>query len=168
MKLDTLQDLFVHGLQDLYSAEQQLVEALPQMISAAGSEELRTALQEHLEQTRGHVSRLEDLLPMVGADGAAEKCEGMEGLLREGQKVIKAPADPMVKDAALIAAAQKVEHYEIAGYGTVAALADILDLDDAKDTLGQILDEEETADKLLTKIATGGMFRVGVNERAPS
>jgi ferritin-like metal-binding protein YciE len=168
MKLNTLQDLLVHGVQDLYSAEQQLVEALPQMIAAASSDELRTALQEHLEQTRGHVSRLEDLLPMVGAGGAAEKCEGMEGLLREGQKVIKEQGDPMVKDAALIAAAQKVEHYEIAGYGTVAALADILDLDDAKDTLGQILDEEETADKLLTKIATGGMFRVGVNERAPS
>ena len=168
MKLNTLQDLFVHGLQDLYSAEQQLVEALPQMISAASADELRTALSEHLEQTRGHVSRLEDLLPTVGAAGSAEKCEGMEGLLREGQKVIKGQGDPMVKDAALIAAAQKVEHYEIAGYGTVAALADILDLDDAKDTLGQILDEEETADKLLTKIATGGMFRVGVNERAPS
>jgi ferritin-like metal-binding protein YciE len=168
MKLNTLQDLLVHGVQDLYSAEQQLVEALPQMIAAASSDELRTALQEHLEQTRGHVSRLEDLLPMVGAGGAAEKCEGMEGLLREGQKVIKGQGDPMVKDAALIAAAQKVEHYEIAGYGTVAALADILDLDDAKDTLGQILDEEETADKLLTKIASGGMFRVGVNERAPS
>jgi ferritin-like metal-binding protein YciE len=168
MKLNTLQDLLVHGVQDLYSAEQQLVEALPQMIAAASSDELRTALQEHFEQTRGHVSRLEDLLPMVGAGGAAEKCEGMEGLLREGQKVIKGQGDPMVKDAALIAAAQKVEHYEIAGYGTVAALADILDLDDAKDTLGQILDEEETADKLLTKIATGGMFRVGVNERAPS
>jgi ferritin-like metal-binding protein YciE len=168
MKLNTLQDLLVHGVQDLYSAEQQLVEALPQMIAAASSDELRTALQEHLEQTRGHVSRLEDLLPMVGAGGAAEKCEGMEGLLREGQKVIKGQGDPMVKDAALIAAAQKVEHYEIAGYGTVAALADILDLDDAKDTLGQILDEEETADKLLTKIATGGMFRVGGNERAPS
>jgi len=168
MTLKTLQDLLVHGVQDLYSAEQQLVEALPQMISAAASDELRTALQEHLEQTRGHVSRLEDLLPMIGADGAAEKCEGMEGLLREGQKVIKEQGDPMVKDAALIAAAQKVEHYEIAGYGTVAALADILDLDDAKDTFGQILDEEETADKLLTKIATGGMFRVGVNERAPS
>jgi ferritin-like metal-binding protein YciE len=168
MKLNTLQDLLVHGVQDLYSAEQQLVEALPQMIAAASSDELRTALQEHLEQTRGHASRLEDLLPMVGAGGAAEKCEGMEGLLREGQKVIKGQGDPMVKDAALIAAAQKVEHYEIAGYGTVAALADILDLDDAKDTLGQILDEEETADKLLTKIATGGMFRVGVNERAPS
>jgi len=168
MKLNTLQDLLVHGVQDLYNAEQQLVEALPQMIAAASSDELRTALQEHLEQTRGHVSRLEDLLPMVGAGGAAEKCEGMEGLLREGQKVIKGQGDPMVKDAALIAAAQKVEHYEIAGYGTVAALAAILDLDDAKDTLGQILDEEETADKLLTKIATGGMFRVGVNERAPS
>jgi len=168
MKLNTLQDLFVHGLQDLYSAEQQLVEALPQMISAASADELRTALQEHLEQTRGHVSRLEDLLPLVGAAGAAEKCEGMEGLLREGQKVISGQGDPMVKDAALIEAAQKVEHYEIAGYGTAATLADILDLDDAQDILGQILEEEETADKLLTKIATGGMFRAGVNERAPS
>jgi ferritin-like metal-binding protein YciE len=153
-------------LQDLYGAERQLVDALPQMISAANADELRNALEEHLEQTRGHVSRLEDLLPMVGADGTAAKCEGMEGLLREGQEVIAAGGDPMVKDAALIAAAQKVEHYEIAGYGTAAALAEILDFDDARDSLGQILDEEETADKLLTKIATGGMLRAGVNERA--
>jgi ferritin-like metal-binding protein YciE len=90
----------------------------------------------------------------------------MQGLLKEGETIIAAEGDPLVKDAALIAAAQKVEHYEIAAYGTLATLADLLDLDDVKDVLGETLDEEETADKLLTKVATGGMFRAGVNERA--
>ena len=168
MRLQTLNDLFVDQLQDLYSAERQLVEALPKMASAASYDELREAFEQHLHETQDHVNRLSEIFGGMGVAPTGAKCEGMEGLLREGQKVIKGQGDPMVKDAALIAAAQKVEHYEIAGYGTVAALADILDLDDAKDTLGQILDEEETADKLLTKIATGGMFRVGVNERAPS
>ena len=97
---------------------------------------------------------------------SGEKCEGMEGLIREGEQVLTAQGDPTVRDAALIAAAQRVEHYEIAGYGTARTLADELDYDDAKDLLDQTLDEESNADKLLTKIATGGMFKAGINQQA--
>jgi ferritin-like metal-binding protein YciE len=152
-------------VEDLYSAEQQLVEALPRMMQAASSDELRSAFEQHLGETREHLQRVSELLPTFGIQ-PTETCEGMEGLIREGEKIVAAQGDPMAKDAALIAAAQRIEHYEIAGYGTAATLADILDLDDAKDMLGQTLDEEETADRLLTKIATGGMFRAGVNQRA--
>ena len=95
-------------------------------------------------------------------------CEGMRGLIEEGQEVLSAPGDPVVKDAALISAAQRVEHYEIAAYGTARTLADELDLGDAKDLLDQTLDEESSADKLLTKIATGGMFKAGINQQARS
>ena len=166
MEFQSLRDVFVEQVQDLYSAEQQLVEALPKMVTAADSDELSKALQNHLEETRGHLQRLQDLLPTVGAVTSTEPCEGMAGLLREGEKVIAATGDPIAKDAALIAAAQRVEHYEIAGYGTAATLADNLDLDEAKDVLEQTLDEETNADKLLTKVATGGMFRTGVNQAA--
>src|SRR6266508_1457465 len=158
MELKSLQDVFTEQLTDLYSAEAQLVEALPKVASAASSE--------HLEETRGHLQRLSDLLPTVGINSPSEKCEGMEGLIREGEKIISAQGDPLAKDAALIAAAQRVEHYEIAGYGTASTLADQLGLDDARDVLDQTLDEESNADKLLTKIATGGMFRAGINEQA--
>jgi ferritin-like metal-binding protein YciE len=166
MRLTSLQDVFAEQLKDLYSAEQQLVEALPKMASAAQSDELKQAFQTHLEETRGHFERLESLLPVVGITPTGERCEGMAGLIREGEKTIAAEGDPMAKDAALIAAAQRVEHYEIAGYGTARTLADMLDLDDAKDVLDQTLDEEASADKLLTKIATGGLFRSGVNQEA--
>jgi ferritin-like metal-binding protein YciE len=166
MKFDSLQDVFTDQLLDLRSAEQQLIEALPKMASAAKTDELRSAFTEHLEETRGHLRRIEELLPTLGIQPSNETCEGMEGLIREGQDAITAQGDPTAKDAAIIAAAQRVEHYEIAAYGTAATLADHLDLDDAKDVLEQTLDEEKTADKLLTKIATGGMFRTGVNERA--
>jgi ferritin-like metal-binding protein YciE len=166
MGFDSLQDVFAEQLNDLRSAEGQLVQALPQMAGAASSNELQQALQEHLAQTRGHLERVEDLLATSGITRTDEVCAGMRGLIEEGSKVISTPGDPMAKDAALIAAAQRVEHYEIAAYGTAATLADQLGLDDAKDVLGQILDEEETADKLLTKIATGGMFRAGINQQA--
>jgi ferritin-like metal-binding protein YciE len=166
MKLNSLQDVLGEQLEDLYSAEQQLIDALPKMASAASSEELRSAFNEHLGETRGHLERLKDILPTVGIQSPSETCEAMEGLIREGEKIITADGDPMAKDAALIAAAQRIEHYEIAAYGTARTLADILDLDEAKDLLDQTLDEEANADKLLTKIATGGLFRAGVNERA--
>jgi ferritin-like metal-binding protein YciE len=165
MRLNSLQDVLAEQVEDLYSAEQQLVEALPRMMQAASSDELRSAFEQHLGETREHLQRVSELLPALGIQ-PTETCEGMEGLIREGEKIVAAQGDPMAKDAALIAAAQRIEHYEIAGYGTAATLADILDLDDAKDMLGQTLDEEETADRLLTKIATGGMFRAGVNQRA--
>jgi ferritin-like metal-binding protein YciE len=168
MNLSSLQDVFAEQLNDLRSAEQQLVQALPKMASAAGSDELRTAFEEHLEQTRGHLERIEDVIATTGVASSGAECKAMKCLIAEGEEIVSADGDPLAKDAALIAAAQRVEHYEIAAYGTVVALADTLDHDEAKDTLGQTLDEEEMADKLLTKIATGGMFKAGVNERASS
>jgi ferritin-like metal-binding protein YciE len=166
MKLNSLNDVFVEQLEDLYSAEQQLVEALPKVAAAARSSELRGALDQHLEQTRGHVLRLERIFGEVGVGSPSQYCKGMEGLLKEGEELISAQGDSAGKDAALIAAAQRVEHYEIAAYGTARTLADELGFDEAKDLLNTTLDEESEADKLLTKIATGGMLRSGVNEEA--
>jgi len=166
MELQTLNDLFVDQVQDLYSAEQQLVQALPKMAAAASNDELREAFQNHLTETQDHVRRISDIFGELGVSPSGEKCEGMEGLIREGEQALTAQGDPTVRDAALIAAAQRVEHYEIAGYGTARTLADELDYDDAKDLLDQTLDEESNADKLLTKIATGGMFKPGINQQA--
>jgi ferritin-like metal-binding protein YciE len=166
MELQTLRDLFVEQLQDLYSAETQLVQALPALASAASHDELRQAFEHHLEETRGHVSRLEEIFGEIGASPSGETCKGMAGLIEEGREFVRTTGDPAVRDAALIAAAQRVEHYEIAAYGTVRTLADQLELGHAGDLLDQTLDEESNADKLLTKIATGGMFKTGVNERA--
>jgi ferritin-like metal-binding protein YciE len=166
MNLGSLEDVFAEQINDLRSAEQQLVQALPKMASAASSDELRTAFEEHLQQTRGHLERIDDVIATAGITATGEECKGMKGLIAEGEQIVSASGDSLAKDAALIAAAQRVEHYEIAAYGTVITLADTLDYDEAKDTLGQTLDEEETTDKLLTKIATGGMFKAGVNERA--
>jgi ferritin-like metal-binding protein YciE len=167
MQLQTVQDLFQHEISDLYSAETQLVDALPKMAQAATNDELRHAFQNHLEETRDHVRRLTDIRGQLGST-SSEQCEGMRGLIEEGEEIISAGGDPNVKDAALISAAQRVEHYEIAAYGTARTLADELDLDDVKDLLDQTLDEESNADKLLTKIATGGMFKAGINQQARS
>jgi ferritin-like metal-binding protein YciE len=166
VQLNSLHDVFVEQLQDLYSAEQQLVTALPKMATAASHDELRQAFEHHLEETRGHVSRLDEIFGELGKSPGGETCEGMQGLIKEGEKVIGMQGSPAAKDAALIAAAQRVEHYEIAGYGTLRTLADELDLGDSKDLLDQTLDEEGHADKLLTKIATGGLLKTGVNEEA--
>jgi ferritin-like metal-binding protein YciE len=165
MQLQTVQDLFEHEISDLYSAETQLVAALPKLAQAASNDELRQAFEHHLDETREHVRRLEEIRGQIGST-SSEECEGMRGLIEEGQEVITASGDVNVKDAALISAAQRVEHYEIAGYGTARTLADELDLDDAKDLLDQTLDEESNADKLLTKIATGGMLKQGINQQA--
>ena len=118
MKLQTLEDVFVEQIADLYSAERQLVQALPKLAGAAHSDELKEAFQTHLEQTHGHVSRLDEIFQHVPQTVPQEHCEGMEGLIREGEEIIAAPGDGAARDAALIAAAQRVEHYEIAGYGT--------------------------------------------------
>jgi ferritin-like metal-binding protein YciE len=166
VQLQTLRDLFIEQLQDLYSAETQLVQALPEMAASASHDELREAFQHHLEETRGHVARLTEIFGELGTSTSAETCKGMQGLIAEGREFVTSGGDSSVRDAALIAAAQRVEHYEIAAYGTVRTLADVLDLDHAKDLLDQTLDEESNADKLLTKIATGGMFKTGVNEQA--
>jgi ferritin-like metal-binding protein YciE len=167
MQLQTLQDLFEEEISDLYSAETQLIAALPKMAQAASNDELRNAFQEHLQETRDHVQRLEEIRGQIGSS-RTEECEGMRGLIKEGDEIVSAQGDPVVKDAALISAAQRVEHYEIAAYGTARTLADELDLADAKDLLDQTLEDESNADKLLTKIATGGMFKAGINRQARS
>jgi ferritin-like metal-binding protein YciE len=166
MQLQSLHDLFVEQLQDLYSAETQLVQALPEMAAAASHEELRDAFEQHLEETRNHVRRLDSIFSDIGVSTSGQTCKGMQGLVAEGREVLSMQGDATVIDAALIAAAQRIEHYEIAAYGTAKTLAGDLDLGDAKDLLDQTLDEEGKADKLLTGIATGGMFKTGLNEQA--
>lgn len=166
MPLNSLRDVLEEQVEDLYSAEQQLVKALPRMAAAVHTDELRSAIEEHLQETRGHVTRLEEVLGQLGISHSSEHCKGMEGLIAEGNETAAMSGDPLAKDAALIAGAQRIEHYEIAGYGTARTLADELGLDEARDLLDQTLDEESNADKLLTKIATGGMFRAGINQAA--
>lgn len=165
MQLQTLNDLFAHEVADLYSAEQQLVAALPKMAQAATQQELRDAFEHHLEETRDHVRRLKDIREEIKST-TAEPCKGMQGLIAEGQEILAAGGDPVVRDAALISAAQRIEHYEIAAYGTARTLAEELDLGGPRDLLDQTLDEESSADKLLTKIATGGMLKSGINQKA--
>ncbi len=166
MEFNSLKDVLQEQLEDLHSAETQLVEALPKMAQAAGHDELRTAFEQHLEETRGHVKRVEEALGELGISGSSEECKGMKGLIAEGEEIMKVQGDPSAKDAALIGAAQRVEHYEIAAYGTARQLAEDVGLDGIRDLMDQTLDEESQADKLLTKIATGGMLKSGVNEQA--
>jgi ferritin-like metal-binding protein YciE len=154
MEVGSLNDVFEHDLRDLYSAEKQLVQALPSVASAASSKELATAIESHLEETRGHVKRLEQVFEVCDLSAEEEHCKGMEGLIKEGSEIAEADGDPDARDAALIGAAQKVEHYEIAAYGTVRTLAEQLGYDDAAVLLSQTLDEESAADEKLTKIAT--------------
>jgi ferritin-like metal-binding protein YciE len=166
MKLDNLRDVLQEQLEDLHDAERQLVAALPKMAQAASSDELREAFEHHLEETRGHVQRVEEALGELGMAGASTQCKAMKGLIAEGEELMAMGGDPLAKDAALIAAAQRVEHYEIAAYGTARTLAGQLDLGQIEELMDQTLDEESQADKLLTKIATGGMFKAGINQRA--
>jgi len=166
MKLDSLESVLIHELNDLYSAEDQLVEALPKMAKAASNDELRKAFEHHLEETRDHRDRIQEIFGQLGKRRSGEECKAMKGLIAEGEEIIKTDGDASAKDAALIAAAQRVEHYEIAAYGTAKTLAGELDKAEIKDLLEQTLDEESQADKLLTKIATGGLLKSGVNEKA--
>lgn len=152
-KMTTLEDLYTDMLKDLYSAEKQLVKALPKMAKAAQSSDLQRAFQEHLKQTEGHVERIERIFSELGGSPRGKKCMGMEGLVEEGSEVMNQNADPDVMDAGLIAAAQKVEHYEIASYGTVRTWAERLGYNSAAQLLQQTLDEEGAADKKLTQIA---------------
>lgn len=153
MKLQSLEELFVHECKDLLSAEKQLVKALPKMAKGAANEQLKAAFEEHLEQTKTHVERLEQVFSALGKSPRAEHCKGMEGLIEEGSDLLEEDAEEMVKDAALIGAAQKVEHYEISGYGTARTLAEILGHDEAVELLQQTLDEEKETDEKLTKLA---------------
>ena len=153
LKLDSLRDLLLEELSDLHSAETQLLDALPKMEQAASSNELKSAFSHHLEQTREHVSRLERVFQQLGENPSGETCEAMKGLIKEGEILVKAKGDPDVQDAGLIGAAQRVEHYEIAGYGTARSLARRLGQGQMVETLQQTLNEEAEADKKLTSIA---------------
>ena len=152
MSAENLQELFVEELRDVYDAEKQLTKALPKMAKAVESDVLRTAFEEHLEITRMQVNRLEEVFKSLGLTARGKTCDGMKGLLEEGASHIE-ELDGATLDAALIGAAQKVEHYEIATYGTLAKWADLLGHQDAKDLLGQTLEEEKEADETLTGIA---------------
>ncbi len=153
MKINTLQDLYVEELRDIYNAETQLVKALPKVAQAATSDELRTAVEDHLEQTKEQIERLDQIFESLGAASKGKKCKAMEGLLEECSELLEEDIAEPVLDAALIAACQRVEHYEIAVYGTLATFAKLLGRDEDADLLGQTLDEEKEADEMLTDIA---------------
>lgn len=152
-KMQTLEDLYTDLLKDLYSAEKQLVKALPKMAKNAGSADLQKAFQEHLKQTERQAERIERIFTEMGGSPRGKKCVGMEGLIEEGNEILKEDAEPQVLDAGLIAAAQKVEHYEIAGYGTARAWAERLGYNKAARLLQETLDEESMANEKLTQIA---------------
>jgi ferritin-like metal-binding protein YciE len=153
MNLQSLNTLYLLELRMLYSAEKQIIKALPKMIEAASSAELKKAFQTHLEETQLHVNRIEEVFEMHAEKLTSEKCAGMEAILKEGDELLKAQADPKVRDAALISAAQRVEHYEIAVYGCVRTWAEQLGFDRAAQVLQTTLREEEETDQLLTSIA---------------
>jgi ferritin-like metal-binding protein YciE len=153
MKMRTLQDLLHEQVRDLLDAEKQLLKALPKMAEAASTAALRQAFEHHLTETQGQVRRLERVFEILGHSPRGKHCAAMEGLVEEGSEMIDLNAEPEVRDAGLIAAAQRVEHYEIAGYGTVCAWAEQLGMAEVKELLGQTLEEEKRADELLTQIA---------------
>ncbi len=153
MKIDNLHKLWVHELKDLYSAENQILKALPKISAAVANEELKSALDEHLQETRGHVARLETIFKKLDAAPGGHHCKGMEGLLEEGSGILEDATDPQVRDAGIIAACQRVEHYEMAGYGTAAAYAELLEQLDAAALLQLTLDEEGGADTKLSRLA---------------
>lgn len=153
MEANRLKHLYVEELKDLYSAENQLVKALPKIAEAASSEDLRAGFEEHLEQTKEHVARLEKIFKALGESPKGKKCKGMEGLIKEGGEMIEENPAAEELDAGLISAAQRVEHYEIAGYGCVRTYAKLLGEDEAESLLRQTLDEEKATDEKLTELA---------------
>jgi ferritin-like metal-binding protein YciE len=155
MEKNTLKQLFVDELRDIYDAEKQLITALPKMAKAASSEDLRTGFEEHLEQTREHAHRLEQIFAALGEKPTGKRCKGMQGLVDEGSEMIEEDFEGEVKDAGLISAAQRVEHYEIAAYGTVRTYATILEEQDAMELLEKTLEEEKETDQKLTELAEG-------------
>jgi ferritin-like metal-binding protein YciE len=154
MKLDSLHELFVEQLQDIYDAEHQIVEALPKMVKAASDNELQAAFQEHLEQSRTHIQRLEQAFEILGETAKRKACKGMKGVIAEGAELMEEDADADVMDAGLISAAQHVEHYEIASYGTLRTYAELMGHTEVVDLLQQTLEEEKTTDQLLTDLAS--------------
>ncbi|MGF1451680.1 MAG: ferritin-like domain-containing protein [Opitutales bacterium] len=163
--MKNLTELLQHEVQDLYSAENQLVGALPKMEEAATDPGLKSAFREHLAETKGHVTRLEEAAKHLGIDPEGETCEAMQGLIAEGEEIAQI-AEPSVRDAALIAAGQRVEHYEMAGYGSAAAFAEQTGHREVQDLLAATLQEETSADATLNKIARGGKALQGVNAGA--
>lgn len=153
MELETLKDLYIHELKDLYSAENQIIKALPKMAKAATHEKLVAGFEEHLEQTKKHAQRLEQILESHDETTRGPKCKGMEGVIAEGDEMIKEDADDDVKDAGLIAAAQRVEHYEMAGYGCARTYAEALGDTKGAKLLQQTLEEEKATDEKLTSLA---------------
>ncbi len=163
MQLQSLQDLFVDNLKDLYNAEKQLLRALPKMAKAAGNDELRSAFENHAEETKMQVERLEQIFERLGKRAAGKTCKAMQGLIEENKELLEEDAEQDVLDAGMIVGAQKVEHYEIAGYGSVVEFAKLLGDKESARLLAQTLDEEEKADKLLTRLA-----RKSINVQAQS
>jgi ferritin-like metal-binding protein YciE len=153
MKMKTLDDLLAHELKDLYSAEKQITKALPKMAKAASSDDLRQAFETHLEETEEQIHRLEEIFDRLELPLRAPKCKAMEGLIEEGKEILEEDMDDSVRDAALIAAAQRVEHYEMAGYGCARTFAELLGHSEVVDLLQTTLDEEKTTDEKLTQIA---------------
>ncbi len=154
MKVDNIEKLFVNELKDLYSAEKQITHALPKMAKAATTEELRTAFETHLKETQGQIQRLDRVFEILGKPATGKTCQAMKGLLEEGSETMEETAEGEVRDAAMIGAAQRVEHYEIAAYGTVRSMAELLSQPEIAKLLQQTLDEEGNTDKKLTQIAS--------------
>ena len=166
MKLNTLADLLHEELKDIYSAENQLVKALPKMAKAATNEDLKAGFTAHLEQTKGHVERLDEIAEILGEKLGGHKCKAMEGLVEEGSEMIEEDAAPAVKDAGLIGAAQRVEHYEMAAYTTAIALATRIGKEDVAKILQQTLDEEIETSEKLTEVAENSVFEEAEAEPA--
>ena len=164
--ISNLEDLHYDQLRDLHSAEAQLISALPEMIRHSSDRELREAFTNHLEETKGHLARLTRICSDHGIEPSGEECDAMKGLIKEAKKHLEEVEPGVVRDAVLIASANRVEHYEIAAYGVAKSFATALGYDDAADLLDMTLGEEAAADELITQIATGGIFGTGINEEA--
>jgi ferritin-like metal-binding protein YciE len=162
MSLDSLDKLFLEELKDVYNAEKQILKALPRMAKAAESPDLQQAFVTHQKETEGHVQRLERIFKELGQAPRGKKCKGMEGLLEEGKEVLEQDGEPAVIDAAIIASAQRVEHYEMAAYGCLRTYAQLLGMDEAGELLQQTLDEEEATDKKLTQLGESGINEAAV------
>jgi ferritin-like metal-binding protein YciE len=161
MKLKSLEDLFIEELKDIYYAEKHITKALPKMVKKASHPELAEAFEEHLEETENQIERLERIFEIIGRKPQAKRCEAMDGLLKEGKDIMSEDAEDSVRDAGLIVAAQKVEHYEIAAYGSLRTFAEKLGYEEAAELLQETLDEESAADEKLTEIAESS-----INEEA--
>lgn len=166
MSLMTLKDLYIEQLRDLYHAETQLLDALPRMAGAASNSRLKDAIMTHLDETRDHAQRLERIFGSLSVNPRGEVCHAMLGLMKEADALLEQPGDPDVKDAAVIACLQRIEHYEIAGYGTVKTFAKHLEYDDHVKELDHVLQQEGDADKKLTRVAEGGWMVTGINQEA--